>query len=153
MSEGYKPANETKEPFIAKKEIVVAFISKKLAEAEAGHKSLSAQVDYYSNRNRRSETSDSSDTPTTIPAHVWADGGSDLSDWKVETGVDRYEDDQATAYLSPEVQRELGDMEQKIQELKQNLDEINSAFTEDNLDSDTARTFSLYLEQASAPTA
>jgi hypothetical protein len=50
MSEGFKPANESKESFDSKKAKVVAFIEQELKKTQAAHDTLASDIDYYRNQ-------------------------------------------------------------------------------------------------------
>ena len=148
MSEGYKPASESVESFTSKKERVVAFIEEELKKAEAAYESLNSQIEYYRDR-KQNRTSSPIETPTSIPPEVLGDGGSDLSDWRVEMGADRYEDQQADAFLSSETESELSGLYRDVENLKEDLEYIKGLQSETTLNEDYADTLNRYLALAS----
>lgn len=111
------PSGE-KDP-LNKKTKVLEYIKQKLEKARKDFSSLNSEVSYYKDMKPSSG-------PTSIPNEVRQDGGSDLRDWKVETGVGRYEEQQKDHFTSPETLDELAHLEEFVADLEKDLGEIES---------------------------
>ena len=140
MSEGFKPQEsiQPKESFAIQKDAVIAYLTKKLAKEKGTLESILSYRERYANKTPLAPTGP-------IPAEVWADGGSDLSDWKVEMGQSRQAELEDLEHQDDEL--ELRHLDDEIQDLKQSLETISEMTDLENESSEDVRAFEYILEE------
>jgi hypothetical protein len=114
------------------KESAIKFIKEKIAKAKKTFSELDAQVTYYKQIDPKANHSQ-------IPTDVFANGGSDLMDARVEAGQGLYESQQKDHFTSPEILNELEQIEQYVKGLEEDLVEIENG---------NEQTISIYIEES-----
>jgi hypothetical protein len=96
---------------------VIEYLKQKLAIAIKNFDDFNRNVNHY-------KDTKVSPIPSPIRPGVISDGGSDLQDWKVESGVGKYEAQQEEYFSSPEAEETLRHLEDLVEHLKEDLEEI-----------------------------